>query len=249
MTVTALRSTPDPGPSSYIDTGGPGRPALFVHGLATSSYLWRNVIADLDQQRRCVAIDLPLHGQTPAAAGQDLSLPGLARFVADCCDALELADVDLVANDTGGAIAQVFAASHPDRLHTLTLTNCEAHDNVPPPGLRTMHLLARADQALGIGLLARLAPRLVRSPAARTPHVSSRLRGSHQPARRHRSRLARTAPRQPGTRCPIPAHVHSIRADDLLNVEPALTQLESSHPDRLGDRRQVLQCQMGLLAA
>ena len=156
------------GPASYIDTGGPGRPAMFVHGLATSSYLWRNVIPHLDQRHRCLALDLPLHGQTPAAAGQDLSLPGLARFVADCCDALELAEVDLVANDTGGAIAQVFAASHPDRLHTLTLTNCEGHDNVPPPGLRTMHLLARADQAIGIGLLARLAPRLVRSPAART---------------------------------------------------------------------------------
>ena len=50
-----------------------------------------------------MAFDLPLHGQTPAAADQDLSLPGLARFIADCCDALELADVDLVANDTGGA--------------------------------------------------------------------------------------------------------------------------------------------------
>ena len=123
------------GPASYIDTGGPGRAALFVHGIGTSSYLWRHVIDQLDGQRRCVAVDLPLHGQTPAAADQDFSLPGLARFLADCCDALELTDVDLVANDTGGAISQVFAAGHPDRLHTLTLTNCEAHDNLPPKAL------------------------------------------------------------------------------------------------------------------
>lgn len=75
------------GPASYIDTGGPGRAALFVHGVGTSSYLWRHVIGQLDGQHRCVAVDLPLHGETPAAADQDFSLPGLARFVADFCDA------------------------------------------------------------------------------------------------------------------------------------------------------------------
>ena len=144
------------GPASYIDTGGPGRAALFVHGVGTSSYLWRNVIGQLGGQRRCVAVDLPSHGQTPAAADQDFSLPGLARFVADFCDALELTDVNLVANDTGGAVAQVFAAGNPERLHTLTLTNCEAHDNLPPKALLPAVLLAR------MGLFARLAPRMVR---------------------------------------------------------------------------------------
>ena len=123
------------GPASYVDTGGPGRPVLFVHGVGTSSYLWRNVIAQLDGERRCVAFDLPLHGYTPATPDQDFTLPGLARFIADCCDALELTDFDMVANDTGGAVTQVFAATHPERLHTLTLTNCEAHDNVPPKAL------------------------------------------------------------------------------------------------------------------
>ena len=77
------------------------------------------MIERLDGERRCVAFDLPLHGHTPAAAGQDFTLPGLARFVADFCDALGLTDIDLVANDTGGAVSQVFAARHPERLHTL----------------------------------------------------------------------------------------------------------------------------------
>jgi pimeloyl-ACP methyl ester carboxylesterase len=148
------------GPASYIDTGGPGRPVLLVHGVGTSSYLWRNVIAELDGQRRCVALDLPLHGDTPAAPDQDFSLPGLARFVEDCCDALGLAGVDLVANDTGGAVSQVFAATHPERLHTFTLTNCEAHTNMPPPGLRLADLLIR----LGLPLW-RLGGRLTRDPA------------------------------------------------------------------------------------
>jgi pimeloyl-ACP methyl ester carboxylesterase len=131
------------GPASYVDTGGPGRTALFVHGLGTSSYLWRHVIEQLDGQRRCVAVDLPLHGRTPAAADQDFSLPGLARFVADFCDALELTDVDLVANDTGGAVAQVFAARHPERVRTFTLTNCDVHENFPPEAFKPQVELAK----------------------------------------------------------------------------------------------------------
>ena len=208
-----------------IDTGGPGRPALFLHGLATSSYLWRNVIADLRTEHRCIAIDLPLHGQTKTGAGQDLSLPGLAHFVADCCDALGLTDIDLVANDTGGAIAQVFAARHPDRLHTLALTDCEAHDNVPPPGLRLAHLLARVDQALGAPLLPRLAPRLGRDAAARRRMY----RAGYQDPGALPDGIAR-AWLEPLSSSRERAKEYlrmfaSIRARDLLDVEPALRQL------------------------
>ena len=143
------------GPASYVDTGGPGRVALFVHGLGTSSYLWRHVIDQLDGQRRCVALDLPLHGHTPAAADQDFSLPGFARFLAEFCEGLELNDIDLVANDTGGAISQVFATGHPELLHTLTLTNCETHKNMPPKVLLPAAWLAQ------MGLAARISPRLL----------------------------------------------------------------------------------------
>jgi pimeloyl-ACP methyl ester carboxylesterase len=144
------------GPASYIDTGGPGRVALFVHGLGTSSYLWRHVIEQLDGQRRCVAVDLPLHGHTPAAAGQDFTLPGFARFLAEFCEGLDLNDIDLVANDTGGAISQAFATDHPELLHTLTLTNCETHKNMPPKVLLPAAWLAH------LGLAARISPRLLR---------------------------------------------------------------------------------------
>jgi pimeloyl-ACP methyl ester carboxylesterase len=209
------------GPASCIDTGGPGRAALFVHGAGTSSYLWRHVIGQLDGQRRCVAFDLPLHGQTPAAADQDFSLPGLARFLADCCDALELIDVDLVANDTGGAIAQVFAAGHPERLHTLTLTNCEAHDNVPPKALLPAVLLAR------MGLFARIAPRLLRD----TGKARKRVYGSgYQDVARLPDEVVR-AWLKPlfGTAESARQNqrlMTSLHARDLLAVEPALARLQ-----------------------
>ncbi len=209
------------GPASYVDTGGPGRPVLFVHGVGSSSYLWRNVIDELDGQRRCVAFDLPLHGSTPAAADQDFSLPGLARFVADCCDALELTDIDLVANDTGGAVSQVFAAGNAERLHTLTLTNCEAHNNMPPKLLLPAVLLAR------LGLYAPLARRLARD----IPRTGKRMfRGVYQDAANMPEDVVRVwVEAQIGT---PEATRHSQRlltslhARDLLAAEPALTRLQ-----------------------
>jgi pimeloyl-ACP methyl ester carboxylesterase len=208
------------GPASYIDTGGSGRPALFVHGVGTSSYIWRHVIGQLDGERRCVAIDLPLHGQTPATAGQDFSLPGLARFVADCCEALELSDVDMVANDTGGAVAQVFAAGHAGRLHTLTLTNCEAHNNVPPMVLLPVVLLARTGLPLW-----RFAARVGRTPQARKRMYG----GGYQDAGNLPDDVAR-AWLEPlvGTQESARQYQRlfaSLRARDLLAAEPALTRL------------------------
>ena len=145
------------GPVGYTDVGS-GRPALFVHGVGTSGLLWRNVIGALKDERRCIALDLPLHGRTPVRPGQDLSLTGLAAVVEDFCEALDLTGVDLVANDTGGAVAQIVAAHQPERLATFTLTNCETQGNVPPLAFKPTVWLARA------GLFAPLSgPRVLRN--------------------------------------------------------------------------------------
>jgi pimeloyl-ACP methyl ester carboxylesterase len=131
------------GEISYIDIGA-GPVALFVHGIATNAYLWRHVISALATQRRCIALDLPLHGRSPVTAEQDLSLAALAAGLDDFCEALGLAGIDLVANDTGGAIAQIFAARHPQRLATLTLTDCDTAGNMPPESVKPVIELAAA---------------------------------------------------------------------------------------------------------
>jgi pimeloyl-ACP methyl ester carboxylesterase len=131
------------GEISYIDVGT-GPVALFVHGIATNAYLWRHVISALATQRRCIAPDLPLHGRSPVTAEQDLSVAALAAGLEDFCEALGLAGIDLVANDTGGAIAQIFAARHPQRLATLTLTNCDTAGNLPPDSVKPVIELAAA---------------------------------------------------------------------------------------------------------
>lgn len=152
----ALRRTIDTptGPVSFVDTGA-GPTAVFVHGVGTNAYLWNEVIDRLRDERRCIALDLPAHGHSPAPPEQDLSLGALAEHLAGFCAALDLPAVDLVANDTGGAVAQIFAARHPERLHTFALTNCETHDNVPPAAFAPTVELAKA------GALAPGAPALL----------------------------------------------------------------------------------------
>jgi pimeloyl-ACP methyl ester carboxylesterase len=146
------------GDIAYVDhgdgngDGGPALPAaLFVHGVLVNADLWRNVIWDVADVRRCIAPDLPAHGASPASetgdgTARDLSLNGLAAMLDELCDRLDLDQVDVVANDTGGAVAQVFAARYPGRIRTLTLTNCDVHDNFPPEIFKPFVAMAEAGE-------------------------------------------------------------------------------------------------------
>jgi pimeloyl-ACP methyl ester carboxylesterase len=121
---------------------GEGEAALFVHGVFLNNHLWRHAAGLLADRRRCIAIDLMGHGATRTAPGQDLSFAAQAEMIGALLDTLKVDRVDLVANDSGGAIAQIFAAHHPERLRSLTLTNCDVHDRWPPPAF--LPLLGRA---------------------------------------------------------------------------------------------------------
>jgi pimeloyl-ACP methyl ester carboxylesterase len=139
----------DRGDVAYVDHGDGAAPvALFVHGVLVNADLWRNVIWAVADARRCIAPDLPAHGATPVPhdALADLSLNGLAAMLDELCERLEVDRVDLVANDTGGAVAQVFAARYPARIRTLTLTNCDVHDNFPPEAFKPFVALAESGE-------------------------------------------------------------------------------------------------------
>ena len=146
---------------------GDGPPIVFVHGLLVDGQLWRKVTPLLEDRFRCIVPDLPLGShREPMNPNADLSPPGLARIVADFLEALDLEDVTLVANDTGGAISQIAAAHHPERLGRLLLTNCDAFENFLPPAFRPLQLAARVPGGL-TGMMAgmRFAP-LRRLPIA-----------------------------------------------------------------------------------
>jgi pimeloyl-ACP methyl ester carboxylesterase len=112
---------------------GSGPPVVFVHGVGVNGDLWRAVVPPLAQRHRCIAPDLPLGSHShPLRADADLSLAGLARIVADLLDALDLKDVTIVANDTGGAVTQWLVGHHPERIVRLVLTSCDAFEKFPP---------------------------------------------------------------------------------------------------------------------
>jgi pimeloyl-ACP methyl ester carboxylesterase len=113
---------------------GMGPVALFVHGVLMNKHLWRHQLAALGDIRRCIAADLLAHGDTEIAPDQDVSVTAKnAHMLRELLDALA---IDLVGNDSGGGICQIFAALNPERARTLTLTNCDTHDNWSSRGVQ-----------------------------------------------------------------------------------------------------------------
>ena len=231
------------GEISYLDLGA-GPTALFVHGIATNAYLWRHVMDALSGQRRCIAVDLPLHGQSPVTAEQDLSLAALAAGLDDFCEVLGLTGIDLVANDTGGAIAQIFAARYPQRLATLTLTNCDTVDNLPPDAFKPMVELAAAGN---------LAP----SAVAMFANLEAAAQVSFASGYEHLDQIDRDVIRSYLEPCfgtierarQFERLLVSLDVGDLQAVMPQLEGTHRAHARGVGYRRRVLRRLLGLLAA
>lgn len=148
----------------HYHEAGSGPPLVFLHGYLMGANLWDPVIRLLDGQFRCIAPELPFGAHpSPMAPDADLSTAGLAGLVADFLQALHLREVILVGNDSGGAIAQVVAARHPQRLGGLVLASCDAFDNYPPKLFRPLITAAR------IGALTPLLASLKLRPARSLP--------------------------------------------------------------------------------
>lgn len=153
---------------SYAEQGT-GPVALFVHGVLLNGYLWRHQLEDLSGIRRNIAVDLLAHGDTEISPDQDVSVTANATMLQQFLDALEIDQVDLVANDSGGGIAQIFAALHPEYVRSFTLTNCDTHDNWPPEAFKPFVAMA-ASGGLRATLDAMLADKKVyRAPDALGP--------------------------------------------------------------------------------
>ena len=140
------------GTISYRDTGD-GPPVVFVHGLLVDGTVWRKVTPLLDGAARSIAPDLPLGShRTPMNADADVTPHGVARLVGDFLAALDLEDVTLVGNDTGGAISQLVALDHGERVGRLVLTNCDCFDVFPPkefvPMVKSAHVPGALKAAL-----------------------------------------------------------------------------------------------------
>ncbi len=154
------------GPVEFREKGS-GTPIVFLHGIIANGDVWRNVVPELVGEYRCITPDWPLGShRLPMRDGTDFTLFGLATLIDDFLEALELTDVVLVANDTGGAIAQAVAVRHPHRLGRLVLTPCDAFDNFLPLPIKHLQILGRTP--VGLYLLAQSlrSPLIQRLPIA-----------------------------------------------------------------------------------
>ena len=129
---------------------GEGPPIVFVHGVLVNANLWRKVVPRLEGCT-CVTLDLPLGSHLePMPAGADLSAPGLALMIAEAIEALELDEVTVVGNDTGGGLTQLMAVRRPERLARLVLTSSDAFENFPPRFFRIVLAPAQIPGAIPV---------------------------------------------------------------------------------------------------
>jgi pimeloyl-ACP methyl ester carboxylesterase len=178
------------GPIRYREAGE-GKPVVFVHGYLVDSRLWDGVVDSLADRFRCLAPDWPLGAhQMSMKPGADLSPPGIAELIASFLEALDLEDVTIVGNDSGGAMSQVLVTRHPERIGRLVLTNCDTHENFPPAAFKAMPPLAKLPggmTALSAPFRIKAVARRAFKPFAKTPIPDSLVDSWMQPGLENRA--------------------------------------------------------------
>ena len=132
----------------HLREAGNGPALVSVHGWAVNGTLWDETATRLASSHRCIVVDWPFGSHPEALTPEaDLSPPGAARIVADTLATLELDDVTIVANDSGGAVSQILVTEHPERVARLVLTNCDCLEEFPPGRFK---LLVKALKVPGV---------------------------------------------------------------------------------------------------
>ncbi|CAM4324441.1 haloalkane dehalogenase [Mycobacterium basiliense] len=141
----------------------PHPPVLFIHGVLADERLWSQVAEGLGARGfRCILPTWPLGSHTiPVNAGADLSPAGIAALIHEFMVALDLTEVTLVGNDTGGGLCQLVIDSYPDRVGSLILTNCDAFDTFPPFPFTWVFALLRGPRSIKL-LFEALRPKVLR---------------------------------------------------------------------------------------
>ena len=232
---------------AYFERGH-GPAALLLHGFPLNGFQWRDVVENLAATRRCIVPDLTGLGYTEPIPSQDLSFVSQADMLDAFLDAMGIDQVDVVGNDSGGGISQVVTATHPRRVRTLTLTNCEVHDRWPNAMLE--QLFGLFENRMGLQVLKEMAtdlslarsqftsvyenPESLTAESARTyfERITSSVeraemaRGFACNWRRSREQLMELAPAL--KRSEIPAQILWGTADTTFDVEPSLEWLSAN---------------------
>jgi haloalkane dehalogenase len=130
------------GDVAYVEQGS-GRAVLLLHGFPLNSFQWRGAIGRLAPYARCIAPDFLGMGYSQAAPDQDVGPDAQVRVLIALLDSLGIAQADVIANDSGGAVAQLLTVRHATRVRSLLLTNCDTELQCPPAAMLPVIELAR----------------------------------------------------------------------------------------------------------
>jgi pimeloyl-ACP methyl ester carboxylesterase len=170
----------------YDASDGQGEPVVFVHGFAVDGRLWEPVAIRLAASGlRCIVPTWPFGSHTtPMNPDADLTPPAAARLVLEFLEALDLHDVTIVGNDSGGAVTQMAVTTDASRIGRLVLTNCDSFENFPPGIFKPLGKLAKLP---GAGFSLAQAMRF--EPFIRAPFGFGQLNAERQPIELLRSFL------------------------------------------------------------
>lgn len=136
----------------YIDVGA-GAPIVFVHGAYVTGALWDDVVARLSDDHRCIAPTWPFGAQaTPVGDNVDVGIAAAGRRIIGLLEQLDLRDVTLVANDSGGGIvlsALGILGLDWSRVSRLVFTNCDSYEHFPPKSFAPVVKLCRVSGSVG----------------------------------------------------------------------------------------------------
>jgi pimeloyl-ACP methyl ester carboxylesterase len=143
----------------YTDTGQ-GTTVLFVHGVYVTGALWNDVVAELGDGFRCIAPTWPLGAHSTPTDGADLGAEAASRRIVHFMEALDLTDVTVVANNTGGGLVLASLGDpglDTSRIARLVLTNCDSYEHFPPGSFAQIVKLCRFSSRVGGGIVRLLA--------------------------------------------------------------------------------------------
>jgi pimeloyl-ACP methyl ester carboxylesterase len=204
---------------AYVERGE-GPPTLFLHGFPLNGFQWRGLIERVKASRRCLAPDFLGLGFTEVAAGQGAAPGDQVEMLVALLDQRSMPAVDVVANDSGGAVAQLLLARHADRVRSLLLTNCDVETNCPPPALLPVIEMARA----GTYVEKWLAPWLADGTLARSKDGLGGMTFSHptNPTDEALEMYLGPLVRTPRGQAQVNAYAIGLEANALAGVEPLL---------------------------
>jgi haloalkane dehalogenase len=124
---------------AYYDEGT-GDPVVFLHGIPTNSYLWRESVPPIAEERRVIVPDMVGYGQSSMYDGFDRSLRAQEQMLADLLETLGLDTISIVGHDLGGGIALRYAVHNPGAVEQLVLSNAVCYDSWPIPTITDIGL-------------------------------------------------------------------------------------------------------------